>query len=81
MIIFLSTLHQTSYSFIGLVCQLNLSILNDIQSICLICNFYVVYHLYITQAVKLIIILIGASLSEPHINGTSVHELYIYNIL
>ena len=23
-------------------------------------------------------IIIGASLSEPHINGTAVHELYIY---
>ena len=26
-------------------------------------------------------ILIGASLSEPHINGTAVRELYIYLLL
>ena len=28
-----------------------------------------------------LLLLFGASLSEPHINSTAVRELYIYNII
>ena len=31
----------------------------------------------LSSTMKSVVCLIGASLSEPHINGTAVHELYI----
>ena len=30
------------------------------------------------MGISAVLIIIGASLSEPHINGTSMRELYIY---